>query len=127
MAACDVETGYGVVSVATKKDPQDKHAVRVMLQPLEELGCSSRVILQSDAEAGATELVRAVASSRPGKTITRQCPVASHGSNGTLERFIQSFKDSQQHCVPDSHSDRTAEHMVDTSRRMGGDTVPETC
>ena len=92
VAACDVETGYGVVSVVMKKGPQDKHAVRVILQLLEELGCSSGVILQSDAEAAATELVRAVASSRPGKTIVRQCPVASHGSNGTVERFIQSVQ-----------------------------------
>jgi len=55
VAASDVETGYGVVSVVTKKGPQDKHAVRVILQLLEELGCSSGVILQSDAGAAATE------------------------------------------------------------------------
>ncbi len=95
MVIVEKESKMKKAVVVPSKGSTGRYAARMTLELIAECGDKDRpIIMKSDQEPAILFLVDDVCTSRTGaKTIVEQAPKRSKGSNGVVERAVQSFED----------------------------------
>ncbi|MCR9077198.1 MAG: hypothetical protein NXI07_14250, partial [bacterium] len=87
----EVDTSFPFCSVALSKGGQDLYVIRAIRAWMDECGLNGGCILQGDPESSIMDVLRKVAGGRASVRV-RQTPVASHQSNGSVERMHRSIQ-----------------------------------
>jgi hypothetical protein len=88
------DTGAKVSVVVPQKGTTGKYASREVINFIDNQGCTFKdVVLKSDQENAIKFVVDDVCVARPGaKTVKINSPARVKGSNGVIERAVQSFE-----------------------------------
>ena len=94
LVVVEKETKMKKAAVVPSKGSTGRYAAKMVLDLIAECGDKDRpIIVKSDQEPAILFLVDDVCTSRTGaKTIVEQAPKRSKGSNGIVERAVQSFE-----------------------------------
>ena len=94
LAARERRTRMVMATVVPRKGTEGAFAAKRVISFLAELGISANdIVVKGDQEPAIAALIEDIARRRPGaRTIPEHSPVGSSGSNGVIERAIQSVE-----------------------------------